>query len=53
VVVAATVFPMKKRAHRNLIGTVTAADWTPAPTPYDRVIIHYKYSDTIAWFFAH
>jgi len=40
VVVAATVFPMKKRAHRNLIGTVTAADWTPAPTPYDRVIIH-------------
>jgi nucleoside diphosphate kinase len=28
IVVGASVFPMKDRAHSNLVGTVTVADWT-------------------------
>ena len=28
IVVGASVFPMKDRAHSNLVGTVTAVDWT-------------------------
>lgn len=33
IVVGASVFPMKDRAHTNLVGTVTVADWTPELAP--------------------
>jgi nucleoside diphosphate kinase len=40
VVTGASVLPMKNRAHTNLVGTVTAADWDPVPSEVDLTTPH-------------
>lgn len=40
VVVGALVFPMKNRAHTNLVGTTTAADWIATPREADLAATH-------------